>query len=151
MNDLSLKILDLLAQHEELISELYKTYAEKLPEYSKFWSGVANEEIIHANYIKSLKDKVIDGSVIFDDKRFKTAAIETSISYVKKEISFAHANEITPVRAFSIGMDYENSLLEKDWFNIFEGDSEELKNLFSTISEETKSHHDQMKKMKENI
>jgi len=73
--EIQLKVIELLAEHEKAISQLYKEYARKFPKQKDFWSKIADEEIEHASWILKLRSQAEKGSLYFKEGRFKTEAI----------------------------------------------------------------------------
>lgn len=77
------QVLDKLAQHEESIGELYKTYAKIFPALNEFWSRLSKEENQHVIWIRTLYGQTGGDSILFtNERRFNVAAINTSLDYL---------------------------------------------------------------------
>ena len=142
-----LKVIKLLAEHEKAISQLYKEYARKFPEQKDFWSKIAEEEIEHASWIFKLRSQVEKGSLYFKEGRFKTEAIETSLEYVKSQITEAQNNKISAKNALSVARDLESGLIEKKFFEVFEPDCREIKQVLLDLAVATREHYNRIEKV----
>lgn len=130
----------LMAQNEENVSQLYKAYANKFPDWKDFWLSLAEEEIEHADWIKKLYDTAKKGSLYIDENRFSIESIKQFIAYSEERLNEAIEGKITLKKALSVAYDIEHSLIEKQFFPIFNGDSEELKDTLHKL-EVAISHH----------
>ena len=75
-NDNKLQVLQMMANLELLVGELYKTYAEMFPDYAYFWSDLAKEEEHHATLISSLSLSEKESTIYFRDGRFDQCHIK---------------------------------------------------------------------------
>jgi rubrerythrin len=144
MQDAQIHELELMARHEEAIAELYETYAEKFPDYKEFWERLAKEEASHANWIRDLHAKVENGAISFGHGRFNIKAIDRSLSYVKQWTTDAEGGWVEPLQAMSIAHDLENALIEKNYLDVREADTEEMKKLVSKLREATGEHRNRI-------
>jgi len=136
----------MMAIHEEAIGELYKAYAKLFPDHEGFWSGLAREETEHAAWIRNLASKAEAGSARLNQKRFRTEAIKTSLDYIKSLTAEAPGQKIKLMDALSTALDIEKALIERKYFEIFEGDSEELKLTLEALTRSTKAHIERVQK-----
>lgn len=139
-----IKTIEALANHEEAIGELYRKYSGKFPDYEQFWLGLAEEEVLHAKWIRELRDEIEKGTVFFNDGRFNIVAIQTSLKFIKKQIVDSESQEISIIIALSLALDTEKALLERKYFEIFEGDSVRLKHVLQDLAEATEHHRDRI-------
>ena len=142
-----LEVIKLLAEHEKVIGQLYKEYARKFPEQKNFWSKIAREEIEHASWIFKLRSKIKKGSLYFKEGRFKMEAIKTSLGYLKSQITEAQNNKISAKNALSVARDIENGLIEKKFFEVFEPDCREIKQVFLDLATATREHSNRIEKI----
>lgn len=141
-----IKVTEMLARNEEIVSKLYKTYAEKFPAHKEFWSRLAEEETEHADWIGKLYSQIKEGSVYFNEKRFKIEAIQKLQKHLNNRLARAQKEEIPLLNALSIARDIENALLENKFFEIFEGDTVELKHVLTDLAASTKDHLNRVEK-----
>jgi len=147
LTETQLKVIKLLAEHEKVISQLYREYARKFPEQKDFWSKIAAEEIEHASWIFKLRSQAEKGSLYFKEGRFKIEAIKTSLEYVKSQITEAQNNKISAKNALSVARDLESGLIEKKFFEIFEPDCREIKQVLLDLAAATREHYNRIEKV----
>lgn len=127
-------IIDLLIKNEESISRLYQKYS-KMFNNSAFWQELAKEERIHAQWLKSLTG---GNEVRIKNDYFNAAAIEYMINSVENQ--FESDKEISLIEGLATSISNENSMLEKDFFKVFETDNFEVKNIMDGLAKDTARH-----------
>jgi len=147
LTETQLKVIELLAEHEKAISQLYREYARTFPEQKAFWSKIAEEEIEHASWILKLRSQAEKGSLYFKEGRFKTEAIKTSLEYVKSQIAEAQNSKISAKNALSVARDLESGLIEKKFFEVFEPDCREIKQVLLDLAAATREHYNRIEKV----
>lgn len=143
-------IIELLASHEDTISLLYRAYAERFPEFAEFWSGLAGQEASHAGWIRGLAARLGQGSVFFRE-RFKLEPLQISLEYMLAELERAREQDVSMSLALARAMQIEEALIEKRYFEVFEGDSVELSHALQNLDRDTREHVSQIKKQREYI
>lgn len=146
LTETQLKVIELLAECEIMIGRLYKEYAQKFLDWKDFWSRLSAEEREHANWILKLRSKIKEGSVYFEDDRFNKEAIKTSLKYLNNKLSEAQMQNISLTKALSTARDIENGLIEKKFFEVFEGDPVKLKHVLLNLATSTKEHYNRIEK-----
>lgn len=131
---------EMLATHEEAIGGLYRAFAKLFPDHESFWSGLAGEEAEHAKWIRDLTAKAEAGSAHLDEKRFRTEAIQTSLDYIRNLTAQSSSGNIELTDALSTALDIEKALIERKYFEILRGDSEEVKRTLEALTKSTKAH-----------
>ncbi|GEM_PF-431845 len=138
--------LGLLRAHELALGRLYRTYAETFPQHRDLWTRLSQEEQEHADWIDALRLKVEEESSGLVVDRFPAAAIEHSIDYVNRLIDRAHHGNLTAVNALANALDLENALIENRYFEVFAGDSAQIKRTLSDLARSTHTHHEQVRR-----
>jgi len=144
-------VLNKMATNEEMIGQLYRTYASRFPRYEELWSGLAKEEAKHIGQIRELIYRTEDGSLVFSADRFNAAALQTFSKYIAKEISGAQKLETPLVNAINITLYIEESLIEKKYFEVFKSDATELKRLLENLDSDTKKHIEKIRNVRNKI
>lgn len=134
------EIIQLLIQNELILNELYSIYVKKFPEEEYFWNRIASDEIDHANWIKELYIKVKTGGIYFNEKRFNPEALKTYFDYVNSKKESVKEKDLSLLLALSTAYDLEKSLIERKYFEVFEHDSIELKNLLLRLEVGVEHH-----------
>ncbi len=142
------EIINLMKQYELAIGELYRVYAQKFPENRDFWEQLAAQEQTHAYWLELLALNVNNGKVFFDEKRFNLEPIKVSIEYVNQAVSQALSG-IDTLGSLVTANDIEQGLLEKRYFEIFEGDSAQFKQTMADLEAQTQEHAQKIKELLE--
>jgi rubrerythrin len=132
-----LMILDLFEAHEIAMYEIYNLFASKYSDYEDFWRGIAEEEKIHARWIRTIRSKVETGDLSIDADMVSISAIENSLAYLQSQISLFSSEESTVDQAFTLAMQIENSIIERGIFDIIKTDSELTKTTLLNLVEKT--------------
>jgi rubrerythrin len=135
-----LHTIGLLAAHEAAIADLYRLYADKLPDRKEFFEGLADDEVDHARQIVSFAGKVKAGSISVNPGRFSEETILASLDYVREQIREQGKTAFSPVEALSTAAGIENAMIEKRFFEIVEGDGPEIKQLLRGLAAATAAH-----------
>jgi rubrerythrin len=134
------RTIGLLAAHESAIADLYRAYAEKLPDRREFFESLAADEVRHARQIVGFVQQVKAGSVSINPGRFDERAILASLDHVRKQVERARKTNVSLVDALSISADIEQAMIERRFFDVIEGDSGELKQLLAGLAAATAAH-----------
>jgi len=84
--DKQFKILIKMSFNEELLGELYKKFARKFGEYSKFWQNISNEELKHAAWIRRIADEMLEGRVTFNENKLIIKGINNFTDQIQESI-----------------------------------------------------------------
>ena len=82
-----INIINLLAEHEKAISDLYESYADKFKEHNDFWLFLSREELEHVGWLMNLTEKIKEGAIYFNEERFAVEAIKTSLAEASRQIA----------------------------------------------------------------
>lgn len=134
------KIIDLFIEQELLIADLYDSFSVSFPEHRDFWTKIANDERDHAGWVQKLLNGVIEDKIYFSEGKTRTYTVKTSIEFIKKTISNIDFRYIDMVKALAISRNLETSLLERNMFKHFEGDSVQVKKVLSYLEKEQDKH-----------
>ena len=138
--DYQQEVIQLYIQNELAFNSLYSVYAKKFPETKDFWERIAKEERGHAYWIEEFDKKTEDGKIYFDKDRFNIAPLRRFYEYVVKQETNAGVGDLDIVNILIIVLDIEKALIERKFFEIFETDSVEIKNLLNRLGRATDEH-----------
>lgn len=138
------KILEAMKEHELALAELYEVYAGKFPEYKDFWTKFSGEEFQHADWINTLQTRFEESPEDFVVERFAIGAVENSTEYVKKLANTARQSDMLLINALSTAVHIEQALIEKKYFEVFEGDSVKTKYVLSLLAQSTQKHYEKL-------
>lgn len=135
-----LAILNKLSQLEESVGVLYEIYEEIFPEYSQFWSQLVIDERKHADWLRQIQSNAVQSNVRFSETKFNSAAIQTFLNYIRDEMEKAKMRQRSLLNALSIALQLEESLMERKYFAVVEGDCPEVKRVLANLAAETQTH-----------
>lgn len=144
-------ILGLLKRVELLANEYYKTCAEKFPAEKAFWSGLALEELIHADWIGKLNNKVCSGQVFLGEGRFEAQAVLNAIAEIENHLRDLKEKSLSLEEAIDAALKIENSLTEKSFFKVYESDSDEIKDILRALEEAYNLHKERVEEKKNKL
>ena len=133
------KILKMLADNERAVSEIYRIYADRYPKHRELWTEMAKEEIQHARLIEELS-KRDDLHISKTKERFTPKVFNISFQYLEEKTIQAQQETLSFKETLSIALDIETGMLERGYFNIFEGDSPEFQRTLGALDRSTQKH-----------
>jgi len=138
--DKQFKILIKMSFNEELLGELYKKFARKFGEYSKFWQNISNEELKHAAWIRRIADEMLEGRVTFNENKLIIKGINNFTDQIQESIKKADESDFNELKAISTSRILESSLLEYKCFDVVKTNTQYLKELLNNLRLDTKRH-----------
>ncbi|MFH1771656.1 MAG: hypothetical protein ABH872_02465 [Candidatus Omnitrophota bacterium] len=143
--------MELLAQNEEAASQLYKVCCEKYPKYWEFFETLCKEELVHASWIRRIYPEIDKGNLEFDKGRFKQEAILASIECARLQARRLINHEISLTEALKAAMDIENNSIESNFYEIYEADSGQLKDLLRALKDAFLEHRKRLEDMLDKV
>lgn len=134
-----------LSENEIALGTLYAKFATLFPEDKSFWTNITTDEMHHGSWISELSTMVEQGSVAMEAGRFKLAAIQQFRTYINEQIKITETESISAIKALSISMDLERSLLESDIFKVYDTDDATTKKILNRLIKSTEEHFEQVK------
>jgi len=138
--------IQLLAENEQLVCDLYELFGEKFPEYKVFWNSIAQDEKKH---VKFLSNKTTQNSPV-NEKVLHQKSVQGMINHIKATIAKVKAsNDFTMKQAVSEALNIENSIVELKFFEPFKSGKSDTGTVSSieSIEKETKNHYQKLKEM----
>jgi hypothetical protein len=141
LNSEQKELVELFVRQELLIGKLYKVFSYRYPEYKVFWTEMASEEHLHASWIKRLAKRDTTDKFKFSQGELRLNSLAASIESIEGLISEVKKNKIIPItQAVSLSLHLEKALWEKNVFQCFEGDSDEVRKVMDNLNLEQKIH-----------
>lgn len=142
-----LKILDVMAQFEVCLSELYEAFAQADPELGDFWRGLAAAEFNHFENIRRMASLIENKCHTFQGGRtFNLAVLNTAIKGVMETKGKIQKGGLTREKMLILARDYEQSLLESRYGEVVRSDDVEYQTLLNEILNQTKEHGQSIQK-----
>ena len=133
-------MLDLMVNHEEAMAELYETFVESVPEIGDFWRQMVHEEKRHADILRNLTVRLRNGVVFLNTRRFSFNELRRSLASLKKQIQKVRNGGTTVLESLALAHDFEKSIVEKRFFQVFGSDSPEMKESFEMLRNHCEEH-----------
>jgi hypothetical protein len=127
------KIIQLYLEQELAIASLYERYSKRYLAHQEFWAEMRAEELEHAAWVKHFMGHALENKIHFSEGKTRTYALSSSIAYIEGVISDFDNKPFDSSRAASVALDLERSLLEKNVFSCFHGDSAEAKSILEAL------------------
>jgi rubrerythrin len=145
------ELINLLINHEEKLRELYLAYGERFSDHREAWEEIAQDEQNHAKWIRALANKFEDKEFGLSERKLNPIGVKTSIEYLETEIARARDGNVSMLNAVSIGLQLENAIIEKGFFEIFDLDSGKFKKIRDALERETQEHKDRLAKWHDDL
>jgi hypothetical protein len=140
----SLSVGAMLIIHEDLIAQLYETYAQKFPEKAEFWLSLSREEVTHANALCSVNPRAMKKRAV------NTKIILASLEYLRLLLSGAQRN-ISLNMALYTALQVEESIIEHGFLKSDEGGDEQTRRVLAKLTRETRSHASRIRTEREQL
>jgi type II secretory ATPase GspE/PulE/Tfp pilus assembly ATPase PilB-like protein/rubrerythrin len=140
-------ILDLYEAHELAMYEIYNLFTLKYIDYEDFWRGLAEEEKVHARWIRTIRAEIENGSLSLAADVVSISTLENSLGYLQNMIKEFSSQDNTVDKAFAFAMKIENSVIEKGIFNVVQNSSEPVKKTLLNLTEKTGMHYQRIRDM----
>jgi rubrerythrin len=140
----TLETIETLAENELLISLIYRAFSLTFPEHFEFWDKLAQEEVQHADMLRSLVPEVKEGTVRFKADRLDETSAGMFRDYLKYALDRAKKEDIHLKDAFETALAIEHDLIERSFFRLFEQDAPEVQLIFEGLASSTREHHRQL-------
>lgn len=141
LNSEQKKLVDLFVMQELLIGKLYKLFSYRYPEHKVFWTKMASEEHLHASWIKRLAQRDTTDKFRFSQGELRLPVLTSSIESIEGFISdFKKNRDFSITQAVSLSLHLEKALWERNVFQCFEGDSDEVRKVMDNLNLEQKLH-----------
>jgi len=147
MQDNMLDALIALIRLELKVGELYEACARTWPEDAPFWRDVVRQEAGHARAIESMVSLIAQNPAHFlPAKAIKVAAVETIMAGIERTIDQVRNGRLLKNKVMAIAVDIENSLMEKNFFEMIKTADPVFLRLCHDIMAQTREHKQRFEK-----
>lgn len=129
------ELINLYAKGEEELQQLYHLFSQIFPDRD-FWSHLSVEESIHKDWILSLYQT--GEQVHIQKEQVRVDLLNNIINNIEDLKKIYKKKKLA--EALNITLALENTMIEKNYFAIFETDSESVKKILNQLMEATKIH-----------
>lgn len=135
-----LKLIRLYQEQELLMARMYEKLAVAFPDHAAEFHTLASEEQEHAGWIQHLKNCIETGAAAFSEGKTRTYTVTTLISYINGIIESLDRGELDLQKAVALIVDTERSLIERQVFEHFSGDSDEVERILRILDDTQRDH-----------
>jgi hypothetical protein len=143
--------IELVAEFESAVMELYWMYSEKFPEHEVFWIAMADDERRNTEWVHSTIEKIKSGSIEYNRDRFNIEAIRTTLNFIKAHMQTAQSQPVTMQTALGNAAGIEDSLAKKRFYEIIKDDNPEGRLLYQKFIGENQKHRDKLNQYRQKI
>ena len=134
------EIIEGIRQHELSLSKMYRQFAKSHPNHNQFWSQLAHEEAMHARWIESLGGDYRKGQIGVSELKLNQQVLKTSISHIEKQTEASRNGDLSLLNSVSIALDIEKSMIDKNFFEIFDLADKKFDRIRAGLKKETVKH-----------
>lgn len=139
------EILGFHAQYERSLSRLYKLFSKKMPEL-ELWPYLVEEEIKHECWIMQMIPKVVEGTIILKVLDYSAKFVREHTEMLNARIEQLKGEEIDLQKALRICVEYENYMLDRDFFGNLISDAPAIQSVIDKLIIDTENHRDEIKR-----
>jgi len=143
--------IELIADFESAVMELYWVYSEKFPEHKTFWIEMADDERKNVEWIHSTIEQIKANKIDYNRDRFNIEAIRTSMNFIKDQIRDALDKPVSLQTALSNAIGIEDSLAKKKFFEIIKDDSPAARLLYQKFAGENQKHREKLTMFRQRV
>jgi hypothetical protein len=143
--------IELVAEFESAVMELYWLYSEKFPEHEVFWIAMADDERKNTEWVRSTIEKIKSGAIEYNRDRFNIEAIRTTLNFVKSQIQATQSQPVTLQSALGNAVGIEDSLAKRKFYEIIKDDNPEGRQLYQKFSGENQKHREKLIQFRQKI
>jgi hypothetical protein len=136
--------IELIAEYESAVMELYWVYSEKFPEHKTFWIDMADDERKNVEWIHSTIQLMKANKIDYNRDRFNIEAIRISMNFIKTQVREALDKTVSLQTALANAASIEDSLAKKKFFEIIKDDNQEARLLYQRFAAENQKHREKL-------
>jgi hypothetical protein len=136
--------IELIAEYEAAVMELYWVYSEKFPEHRDFWIDMADDERKNVEWVHSTIELIKAGKIDYNRDRFNIEAVRTAMNFVKTQIRESLDKPVTHQAALAYAAGIEDSMTKKRFYEMIKDDNQEARLLYQKFAVENQKHRDKL-------
>lgn len=141
--------IELIAEYETAVMELYWVFSEKFPEHKEFWIDMADDERKNVEWVRSTIELIKVGKIDYDRERFNIEAVRTAMDFIKKQIRETLDRPVTLQAALATAAGIEDSMTKKRFYEIIKDDNQEARSLHQKFTSENQKHRDKLSQFRQ--
>ena len=139
-------LLGHFAVNENKIAILYSTYANQFPKYADFWNRLVKDEKRHALLLTDINDRFGAESDTWKVSKNAPVILDYIGRFLDDCLLQAQSSKLSFKEAISNALSLEQSMIEKNNFDIFSTDNAEVNAVLEKLNRETDFHRSCLEK-----
>jgi hypothetical protein len=136
--------IELIADYESAVMELYWVYSEKFPDHKTFWIDMADDERKNVEWIRSTIELIRQNKIDYNRDRFNIEAIRISMNFIRTQITAALDQPVSLQTALANAASIEDSVAKKKFYEIIKEDNPDGRSVYQKFSSENQKHRDKL-------
>lgn len=136
--------IDLIADYEAAVMELYWVYSEKFPDHKDFWIDMADDERRNVEWVHSTIELIKAGKVDYNRERFNIEAVRTALGFIKTQIRETLDKPVSLQAALAYAAGIEDSMTKKKFYEMIKDDNPEARAMCQKLAAENQKHRDKL-------
>lgn len=141
--------IELIAEYEAAVMELYWVYSEKFPEHRAFWIDMADDERKNVEWVRSAIELIKAGKIDYDRDRFNIEAVRSAMNFIKAQIRETLDKPVTLQAALAYAAGIEDSMTKKKFYEMIKDDNQEARLLHQKFAAENQRHRDKLSQFRQ--
>lgn len=110
--------INLLADYQDSLSELYTYYSVKFPDYQDFWLDLALPKLRYADWLRLCLSKIEAGAYRYNMMRFTVESVKSGLDYLKAQVRNIWHVDISHSDALAMALSIESGLISSRFYEI---------------------------------
>ena len=136
--------IELIADYEAAVMELYWVYSEKFPEHKDFWIDMADDERRNVEWVRSTIELIKAGKVDYNRERFNIEAVRTALGFIKAQIPETLDKPVSLQAALAYAAGIEDSMTKKKFYEMIKDDNPEARAMCQKLAAENQKHREKL-------
>ena len=149
--DIARRVVEALADHEDAIGDLYDAYGVVFAAQAGFWQGLSAEEYGHGSLMRDLagttRTRDHELGAFVDTGRFPLPELRAATRDVRDQIELAGSGAVSLVQALQTALGFEEEMIERDAYQVFDGDAEAVAAVLNHLRTSSERHRDRLHDM----
>ena len=152
-SDRAREVVAALADHEDAIGDLYGAYGTRLTAAAGFWQGLSAEEYGHGSLMRDLVGprhqlpRAHELDVFVDTQRFPLPELRAATRDVRDQIEVTATGRLTLTEALETALALEQEMVERDAYQVFDGDADNVARVLSHLRTSSERHRDAIREL----
>ncbi|MBN1196378.1 MAG: hypothetical protein JXA62_03140 [Candidatus Aminicenantes bacterium] len=132
--------INLMADYQESLSELYTYFSVKFPAHQDFWLDLALPKLRYADWLRLCLSKIEAGAYRYNMMRFTVETVRSGLDYLKAQIRNIWHVDISHADALGMALSIETGLISSRFYEIVDPLEKGADDIVSGFKMEMRDH-----------